>query len=297
MTSIFTTIRRTPYQSLATFLSLSLALFLSLSIFFLLSFLYGLLGYVESRPQITAYFQTQTSETDILKIKDSLMSSGKVMSVKYISKQDAYKIYKDLNKDNPLLLEMVTPEILPASLEIFATKPTYLPEIANFLQKQSGIDEVNFQKVIINKLLSLTSLLRKVSFGFFFYLLISTISTLITITHFKVALKKDEIELLQLLGASRGYVRKPFLQEATLFGFSSSTAVYSVFVLLYFLAKKFIDSYLIGISKLNIEVFGVPITVWPFSLEFALLLYAGVLGFGITIALFATFIASKKYIQ
>lgn len=297
MTSIFTTIRRTPYQSLATFLSLSLALFLSLSIFFLLSFLYGLLGYVESRPQITAYFQTQTSETDILKIKDSLMSSGKVMSVKYISKQDAYKIYKDLNKDNPLLLEMVTPEILPASLEIFATKPTYLPEIANFLQKQSGIDEVNFQKVIINKLLSLTSLLRRVSFGFFFYLLISTISTLITITHFKVALKKDEIELLQLLGASRGYVRKPFLQEATLFGFSSSTAVYSVFVLLYFLAKKFIDSYLIGISKLNIEVFGVPITVWPFSLEFALLLYAGVLGFGITIALFATFIASKKYIQ
>lgn len=297
MNSIFTTIRRAPYQSLATFLSLALTLFLSLSIFFLLSFLYGLLGYVESRPQVTAYFQTETSESDILKIKDNLVSSGKVLSAKYISKDDAFKIYKDLNKDNPILLEMITPDILPASLELFATKPSYLPEIADYLKKQPGIDEVNFQKLIIDKLLSLTSVLRKASFGFFAYLLVSTIFILITITHFKIALKKDEIELLQLLGASRGYVRKPYLKESLFFGFASSTSVYAVFIGLFFLIRQFVESYLAGINNLQIEIATLKMTVWPLGLEFALLLYGITLLFGIIISLFSTLIALKKYIQ
>jgi len=297
MNSIFTTIRRAPYQSLATFLSLILTLFLSLSIFFLLSFLYGLLGYVESRPQVTAYFQTQTSESDILKIKDNLISSGKVLTAKYISKNDAYQIYKDLNKDNPILLEMITPDILPASLEIFATKPSYLPQIADFLKKQSGVDEVNFQKLIIDKLLSLTSILRKVSLGFFAYLLISTIFILITITHFKVALKKDEIELLQLLGASRGYVQKPYLKEALLFGFASATTVYAVFIIFFFLTRRFTESYLTGINNLQIEIASLKMTVWPLGLEFAILLYGATLLFGLIISLFSTSIALRKYIQ
>jgi len=259
--------------------------------------LYGLLGYVESRPQVTVYFQTQTSESDILKIKDNLISSGKILSAKYISKDDAFKIYKDLNKDNPLLLEMITPDILPASLEIFATKPSFLPQIADFLNKQPGVDEVNFQKLIIDKLLALTSILRKVSLGFFTYLLISTIFILITITHFKIALKKDEIELLQLLGASRGYVRKPYLKEALLFGFASATIVYAVFISLFFLTRQFTESYLTGINNLQIEIASLKITVWPLGLEFALILYAITLLFGIIISLFSTSIALRKYIQ
>jgi len=297
MNSLFTTIRRAPYQSLATFLSLALTLFLSLSIFFLLSFLYGLLGYVESRPQVTVYFQTETSESDILKVKDNLISSGKVLSAKYISKDDAFRIYKDLNKDNPILLEMITPDILPASLEIFAIKPSYLPQIADYLKKQPGVDEVNFQKLIIDKLLSLTSIIRKVSLGFFAYLLISTIFILITITHFKVALKKDEIELLQLLGASRGYVRKPYLQEALLFGFASATTVYAIFIGLFFLTRQFTESYLTGINNLQIEMASLKLTVWPLGLEFAFLLYGITLLFGIIIAIFSTFVALKKYIE
>ena len=69
-----------------------------------------------------------------------------------MSKDEALQIYKDLNKNNPLLLEMVTAEILPASLEVYATKPEYLSEIAEFLKKQQGIDEVVFQKNIVDKL-------------------------------------------------------------------------------------------------------------------------------------------------
>jgi len=296
MRELLTSIRRTPYQSLAVFSSLLLTLFLSIVLIFCINFLYGLLGYVESRPQVSIYFQNQVSESDILKVKEELLASGKVESVKYVSKNEAYDTYKQLNKDNPLLLEMVSPEILPASLEIFATKPTYLPDIANFLNSVSGKDEVNFQKNIVDKLLSLTSVVRVVSVSFFAFLMITTIIILMTITHFKVALKRDEIELMRLMGASAGYVRKPFLDESMFLGFVSSTVVYLVFIGIVLLGNPALESYLRGIQTLFVDVYGYKLVVWPISIPYGIGLYALLTFFGVGMAAVSTYFATHKYL-
>jgi len=296
MNQLLTSLRRAPYQSLAVFLSLFLTLFLSLLLIFCLNFLYGLLGYVESRPQVTIYFQNEASEASILKVKNDLEKSGKVESVKYMSKNDAFSLYKQLNKDNPLLLEMVTPDILPASLEIFAKKPAYLPEIANFLNTVTGKDEVNFQKNIVDKLLSLTSIVRVMSLAFFIFLMGTTIIILITITHFKVALKKEEIELLRLMGATVGYVRKPFMDQALFLGFISSTIVYGIFGGILFFFYPSIQGYLSGITSLFIDIGPYSLTVWPISIEYAGGLYVLLTGFGMGIAALATIFATHKYL-
>jgi len=296
MKNLLTSIRRTPYQSLAVFSSLFLTLFLSLLLIFCLNFLYGLLGYVESRPQVTIYFQNEASEASIYKIKTELEKSGKVESVKYMSKNDAYSLYKQLNKDNPLLLEMVTPDVLPASLEIFAKKPTYLPEIANYLNTVPNKDEVNFQKNVVNKLLSLTSIVRTMSLAFFIFLMATTIIILMTITHFKVALKKDELSLLRLMGASVGYVRKPFMDEALFLGFVSSTVVYSLFAGILFFLYPSLQGYLSGVPSLFVEFGSYQLTVWPLSFMYAGGLYLVLTAFGMGIAALATHFATDKYL-
>lgn len=96
-------------------------------------------------------------------------------------------------------------------------------------KKNPAVDEVNFQKVIIDRLLSLTNIIRQISFAFFGYLMLMTIIILITITHFKVALKRDEIEILRLLGASNFYIKKPFLGEALFFGATSAIGAFALF--------------------------------------------------------------------
>ena len=297
MKEILTSIRRTPYQSFATFFTLFFTLFLSLAVFFTLTFLYGMLGYIESRPQVTVYFQTQTSESDILKIKDELQSSGKVLSAKYVSKNDAYALYKNMNKDNPLLLEMVTPDILPASLEIYAKKPTLLPEIADFLKRQPGIDEVNFQKNIIDRLLSLTSIVRRVSIVFFSYFLITTTIILIAINHFKIALKKDEIELMRLLGASKFYIKKPFLKEALFFGLTTSGIVYLIFSLVFLFSHSFLQTYLSGIGNLSIDLGFYTLTIWPLSYWFVGASFVFTAFIGVAISTVSTLLATQKYIK
>ncbi len=297
MKEILTSIRRTPYQSLSAFLVLFFSLFLTGALFVALSFLYGILGYIETRPQVTVYFQTKTPESDIFKIRDELNQSGKTLSIKYISKEEAFQIYKDLNKDNPLLLEMVSADILPPSLEIFAKKPVFLPEIAEFLKKQSGVDEVQFQKDIVDRLLALTSVLRKITLVFFSFLILMSIAVLTTTTMFKIALKKDEIELLRLLGATNFYIRKPFLFESVFLGFVASVSSFLILLGLLLYLNPFLGSYLRGISTLSLNLNLYQLTVWPLNPSFLGITFALSSLFGMGIAAIASVLATQKYLK
>ncbi len=297
MNEIIKSIKRTPYQSLAIFLILFFTLFLSTIIFISLTFFYSFLNYIETRPQVTVYFQSKAASNQIFKLRDELNNSGKVLSIKYISKDEAYKIYKDLNKDNPLLLEMVTADILPASLEIYAKKPIFLPEIAEYLKKQAGVDEVIFQKDIVNQLVAITNVLRITAILFFGFLMFMTIIILIVITSFKVALKKEEIHLLQLLGATNNYIRSPFMKEAAFFGMTSSLISYAIISLAIVYFNPFLTSYLRGIPTLALNLHFFQLIVWPVNLYFMLTTLVLSLAFGIIISTSASYLAIEKYLK
>ncbi len=298
MSEILKSIKRAPYQSLASFSVLFFTLFLSLFFFHLTSFFYGILSYVETKPEVTVYFDTKTQEKEIFKIRDTVLKSGKAADIKYVSQKDALQIYRDLNRDNPLLLEMVSADILPPSLGIYAKRPEFLSQIAEYLKKQPGVDEVEFQKNIVDKLLLVTMILRRVAMFVFLFLIFISFVVLITTTAFKIALKKDEIELLQLLGASNGYIRKPFLFEGIFFGFSAATLSFSVFYLIYFYFQPFLNSYLTGIPKLSFyNLSGYDLYVWPQSLNYVAFSYAITVIFGVVIGFCGNLLATSKYIK
>ena len=135
-------IRRTPYQALTASMVMFLT-FLVLSLFLILAYSsQTVLQYYESKPQAIAFFKDNTSKDDVDAIKNALVSTGKVKSLKYISKEEALAIYKERNKANPTLLELVTANILPSSLEISALNPQDLEPIAQVLKLEPVVDEV-----------------------------------------------------------------------------------------------------------------------------------------------------------
>ncbi len=298
MKEVLNSIRRTPYQSLASFLILFFALFLTIFVFYLTSFFSSILSYVETRPQVIAYFDVDATEKNILELKKNIEKSGKSSEVVYISQDKALKIYKELNSDNPLLLEMVSANILPASLEVYATKPEYLAEISKFLDDEQIVEEVSFQENIVDRLLTLTTILRRGALFLSGFLVLISIVVLMTTTAFKIALKKDEIDLMQLLGATTFYVRKPFLVEGMIFGFVSASVAFGVFYLLYALMFPFLSSYLTGIPSLSfysLDSYG--LSVFPPSIFFIVLSYLFTVIFGITIGLIGNYLSTSKYIR
>lgn len=298
MNSIFTSIKRTPYQSFGSILILFFTLFLALFFFNITAFFYGILGYVETRPQVIAYFDVNAEEGDIVKIKEAIEKTEKTTSVTYVSQEEALDLYKELNEENPLLLEMVSANILPASIEIYAKKPEYLVEIAEFLEGQNIVDDVNFQQSIVERLVALTQTLRVVSISVFAFLIFMSIVVLMATTAFKISVKKDEIEVLQLIGASKGYIRGPFLKEGMLFGLISGTLAFAAHYALLFTALPTMRSYLTGIPNLaffNLEELG--LTVFPPSLNYVAMTYALTVLFGIIIGLIGNYIATSKFIK
>jgi cell division transport system permease protein len=291
-------LKRTPYQTAAALLVLYFTLFLIGILIISVTFLYGLLKYVEAQPQVTVYFKSDTKESEILQIQQELEASKKVSSTEYISKEKAYEIYKELTKDNPLLLEMSSKEILPASLEIYATDPTYLEEIADSLRERKGVDEVQFQKIIVDRLLTLTNAVRNATLVLCAFLILMATIVVIATTSFKIALRKVEIEILQLLGASNFFITKPYLKEGLVMGFLASLlSTFSLIGLILFV-NPLLQGYLRGIPSINYTFFGtVTLQIWPFNVLFFALVFAITAVFGIGIGLFANMLASRRYLS
>jgi cell division transport system permease protein len=290
--------KRTPYQTLAALLVLYFTLFLLGVIFLAMSFLYGLLSYVETSPQVTVYFQSEATEPEVFAIRDELKKSNKVSSIRYISKQEAFDIYKNETKDNPLLLEMTSATILPPSLEIFATKPEYLPEIAKFLETKEGVDEVQFQEIIVDQLLSLTQAVRNATLALSIFLFTMATVVIVATSSFKIALRKDEIEILQLIGASKYFIVKPFLSEGFWLGIMASILSFVTLLSVLFFVTPALKSYLSGIQNINLNVAGtMMLQVWPFNPLFIGLSLLLTTLFGVFIGMFANLMAARKYLS
>lgn len=211
-------IRRTPYQAVTATMVMFLT-FLVLSIFLLVAIgSQKILQYYESKPQAIAFFKDGTTTNDINAIKSSLEETGKVTSLKFVSKEEALAIYKERNKDKPILLELVTANILPASLEISAYSPTDLKPISEILKKEPVVEEVVFPEDVVQSLAKATTIIRWVGLGLVLFLIIFATLVILMVIGFKIRLRRNEIETMRLLGASNWFIRAPFLLEGIIYG-------------------------------------------------------------------------------
>ena len=96
--------------------------------------------------KLTVFFREGTSIKTISEINDILIATHKIENIIYVSKEDALKIYKEMNKDDPLLTDLVTADILPASLEILVKDTKNIPDIIYLLQRY----ENNIEKIVDN---------------------------------------------------------------------------------------------------------------------------------------------------
>lgn len=214
--------RRSPYQSLAAIFMTTITFFI-VSVFSLVVLgAHSMLTFFESRPQVTAFFKDDAIPSEVESLKSTITSTVAVDNTKYISKDDALEIYRKQNEDNPLLLEMVTADILPASLEVSAKNASDLETIAGIMQKQNYVEEVVFQKDVIDTLRKWVSGIRTTGIVLSTLLILASLSTIAIILGLKFTARKTEITTLSLLGATSWYIRSPFISEGIIYGFSGA---------------------------------------------------------------------------
>ncbi|MBP8590982.1 permease-like cell division protein FtsX [Candidatus Shapirobacteria bacterium] len=285
-------IRRSPYQTVLIILVLFFSFFLLTSFAVLAFASQKILTFFEAKPQAIAYLKDEATAEQVQAVIDKLKTTGKVKEIKYVSKEEALKIYQEANKDNPLLLEMVTADILPASLEISATNIAYLEELASILEQEeivsvseSGRKEIDFAKDIATSLRQWTQTIRKVGIGLGAFLVAECFLLILVITSMKIALRREEVEIVRLLGGSSWFARLPFLLEGAIYGFFGSLLGAGATYLLLSQGGKTAEQFLGNIG------------IFPLPSSFLLALFGGNVIFASFLCSLASFTATRRYLK
>lgn len=149
-------------------------------------------------------------------VKDRIQDLKQVKYVKLIPKEESWNGMKqelglqDIN--NPL----------PDTLRVRVDKPEHIPNVFNEIKTISGVEDMGYAKELAKKIQFLTHI---VNTTMFFVIIISAALT-ITIINNTIQLviqsRKDEIEIMRLMGVSNWYIKTPLVMQGAFYGFVAS---------------------------------------------------------------------------
>jgi cell division transport system permease protein len=170
---------------------------------------------------ITLFLKNDTSKEQIENLRTSLLKELFTRKIIYISKGDAAKFYaEDLGED---FVNYLGTNPLKNSIDIYLNPgfvtPEKMQEISDRFNKNSFVFEVSYDKPLVT---FLTQNIQKVSFWLFaissFFGLIALILINSSI-RLSVYSKRFNIKTMQMVGATKGFIRKPFIWSGIRLGF------------------------------------------------------------------------------
>ena len=181
---------------------------------------------LEHRVNVIAYIREDAPPGKVRELQSSLQNRSDVLEVVYVTKDEALARLREHFADRAELLAMVSDNPLPASLEIRARNPESLENIVSLLETKVGpesvLEEVALQEDIVERLLSLTTATRVVGVAMTAGLAVVSLFIVINTIRIAVYSRRQEIEVMKLVGATDWFVRWPFVFEGMLYGLLAS---------------------------------------------------------------------------
>lgn len=202
---------------------------------------------LNEKVDISVYFEEAAKEDQILKIKSDLEELDSVKAVAYISREQALEEFKGRHQDDQLIQDSITEldyNPLQSSLNVKAKTFGQYASIAQFLESntlKSVIDKINFYE---NE--AAITRIEKISNGLALWgtavsIFLAVVAVLVTFNTIRLTIynKKQEIEIMKLVGASSWHIRGPFLAEGGFYGLLAALFALAVFYpLIYFISPK-----------------------------------------------------------
>jgi cell division transport system permease protein len=224
--------------SAATVLIMTVTLAIIGSLIFLSALLSYTLNSIKEKVDISVYFITTASESDILAVKDQLEKLPQVESVTYTSAADALAAFRARHASDQLTLQALDElggNPLDASLEVRAKDPSEYESIADFLDASpalsaggtSIVDRINYaqNKEVIDRLSLALQATQEIGFAVVIFFAIASILIAFATIRLAIYTAKDEVAVMRLVGASNSYIRGPFIVAGVITGISAAVLV------------------------------------------------------------------------
>ncbi|MFH1392756.1 MAG: permease-like cell division protein FtsX [bacterium] len=288
---------RNGWISVATVLIAIITLFSIGSLVFARTILNSALSQIQDKVDVSVYFKVDTSDSDILVLKDKVEKLGEVKGVEYISSEQALENFKERHKDNALImqsLEELESNPLGAVLNIKAKETSQYESIAKFLENSftsTGenmiIDKINYyqNRVVIDRLTKILDSAKKL--GVSISIVLVLIFLLVTFNTIRLAIysSREAIGVMKLVGASGKFVSGPFVIEGIMHGFIATIITMALFYPFTLWLGKVTQNFFGGINVFEYYVSN-------FVQIFLILLIIGTILGGIS-----SFVAVRRYLR
>jgi len=170
------------------------------------------------RVEVAVYLTDNISQADSDRILNKLQGMPEVSYVRYESKQQAYKRFRELFANQPDLVNNVSPDALPASFRVKLKDPSQFAVIDAQIRGQPGVETVIDQRAVLNRLFSVSRILKLGAYIATAVMLVSSIALIANTVRMAVFARRKEIGIMRLVGATNMFIRIPFLIEGLVEG-------------------------------------------------------------------------------
>jgi cell division transport system permease protein len=253
---------------------------------------------ITDRIDISVYLKDDVTDDERNKLISDVKNISNVKSVEYVSKDKALEDYKRANANNLDLLLAIsqTDNPLPASLRIKPNDPNKIEEIRTFLErgdvKALQSDETSYsgdRKEAIDKITAATRFIGQA--GIAGVIVFTLVSMLIIFNTIRMAIfnRRDELQIMRLLGASTSFIRGPFIVETVLYGIIAALISVSLCETLFSVSANAFDASSLGLLDITFAND-------YFAKHFWIILTAQ-LAIGILIGAVSSYIATRRYLK
>ena len=237
----FKNIFRNKMFSLASIATMAACIFMFGLFYIIITNFTSTVHSIEKGVSVTVFFDKGLSEGEIKSIGDQIAKRAEVSRMEYVSAEDAWNAFKavyfegkeDLAQgfagDNPLAKS--------AHYQIYLSDVSMQNSLVTYLKTIYGVREVKESAKVANTLTDFNHLVGYVSAGIILILLCVAVFLISNTVTVGISVRKEEIAIMKLIGATDYLVRAPFIVEGMFIGLIGATIP---LLLLYFMYQKII---------------------------------------------------------
>lgn len=236
-------------------------------------------SYVANQLTVTAFLNPKMSDADGTQVAHQIQQMNGVKSVKVITKEEGMKSLSSKLGDYQDVLSGMKDNPLPVQLVVQATDPKQTVTIGNEVKGINGVQKVYDGENIVSRVFKFLDTVRNIGLVFVLALLFTAMFLISNTIKITILNRRNEIEIMKLVGATNWFVRWPFLIEAVLIGAIGTVIPYAILTWGYSTVFNSMHGSFVGVafSLLPVSMIAGRLAIIMFGIGALVGLYGGIM--------------------
>lgn len=226
----------------------------------------------EQFDEIAVYIKDEVSDDKINEIGEEIKKLDGVLAVGFVPREQALENLKEEWGEDASLLDGLRTNPLPNTIVVQLKDVIYSENIISTIKSYDEVEDISYYQDAVKSLIAVSDVIKKVGMVIITILILISIFIISNTVKITVMYRRKEIELMQYIGATNGYVRGPFVIEGVMLGIVGALIAMVVILLSYnylaeFMSTKYLallagySSYLVDVTSILSDILIIFMTI------------------------------------